>query len=135
MNKFLWVLTVLGCVIGGLIGVGGVVLANGAPQEAAAAAIAVACAVIPYCLARAADELGKNNRQCPYCAGSIKKESEICKFCKNELPYEEDLLPATVECPACKRELGLCAKERIERKYECSSCGKHINMTDSEMRS
>ena len=38
---------------------GGVASAQGAPQEAAAAAIAVDLAVIPYCLARAVSEMGK----------------------------------------------------------------------------
>src|SRR5215510_3613369 len=125
MNKFLWVLTLLGCIVGALIGVGGVVLAKGAPQEASAAAIAVACAVIPYCLARAVDQLNRSNiRKCPYCAGSIRKEAEICKFCTNELPDQEKLLPEVVNCPACKVELYLRVKERIEWKFVCDSCGK-----------
>ena len=34
----------------------GVMVANGAPQEAAVAAIAIAMAVIPYCLAKAVTE-------------------------------------------------------------------------------
>jgi hypothetical protein len=55
--KTLWLLTIVGCFVGGLIGMVGVVAAKGAPQEASAAAIAVACAVIPYCLARAVSEL------------------------------------------------------------------------------
>jgi magnesium-transporting ATPase (P-type) len=60
MKKILWVLTIIGSVIGGLIVLGGVLGASGAPQEAAAAAIGVACAVIPYCLARAVSEIGKS---------------------------------------------------------------------------
>ena len=57
MIKVLWVFTLLGSLLGGLFGVLGLLTAHGAPQEAAAAAIAVACAVIPYCFARAASEL------------------------------------------------------------------------------
>jgi hypothetical protein len=57
MGKFFWAITLLGCAVGCLVGVGGVLFANGAPQEAAAASIAVACAVIPYCFARAVDEI------------------------------------------------------------------------------
>jgi hypothetical protein len=56
MKKFLWVITMLGSALGGLIGLAGVITANGAPQQAAAAAIGVGCAVIPYCFARAAQE-------------------------------------------------------------------------------
>jgi hypothetical protein len=57
MKAFLWALTIIGSVLGGFISVGGVLAANGAPQEAAAAAVGVACAVIPYCLARAVSEI------------------------------------------------------------------------------
>lgn len=57
MKSFLWTLTVLGCVVGGFVALVGVGGATGAPQEAAAAAIGVACAVIPYCLARAVSEI------------------------------------------------------------------------------
>jgi hypothetical protein len=57
MRTLLWLLTVVGSLFGALIGIVGVLTAHGAPQEAAAAAVAVACAVIPYCLARAVSEL------------------------------------------------------------------------------
>lgn len=59
MKKYLWILTAIGSVLGGLVGLVGVTAARGAPQEAAAAAIGIAFAVIPYCLARAASETGK----------------------------------------------------------------------------
>jgi outer membrane lipoprotein SlyB len=52
--KFFFGLAIAGALLGGLVLVGGLVLSNGAPQEAAAAAIAVACGVLPYCVARAA---------------------------------------------------------------------------------
>ena len=58
MKKFLWKLSALGSVLGGLVALIGVTAANGAPQEAAAAAMGIAFAVIPYCLARAASEMG-----------------------------------------------------------------------------
>jgi hypothetical protein len=57
MRTLLWLLTIAGSLFGALIGIVGVTAAHGAPQEAAAAAVAVACAVIPYCLARAVSEL------------------------------------------------------------------------------
>jgi hypothetical protein len=56
MQKFLWIVVIAGSLIGGSIAFFGVMLANGAPQEAAAAAVGLACAAIPYCLARAASE-------------------------------------------------------------------------------
>lgn len=57
MKAFLWALAVCGSILGGIVSVAGVLAAKGAPQEAAAAAIGVACAVIPYCLARAVSEI------------------------------------------------------------------------------
>lgn len=59
MKKFLWVMTAIGSVLGGLVVFLGVLGAKGAPQEAAAAAIGLSLAVIPYCLARAASEMNK----------------------------------------------------------------------------
>lgn len=61
--KFLWILTILGALLGGVVLVLGVAVAQGAPGEAAAAAMAVALAVITYCLARAAQEMGASKRQ------------------------------------------------------------------------
>ena len=60
MTKFLWGLTLIGSILGGIVVLLGVLGANGAPQEAAAAAIGVSLAVVPYCLARAASELDKD---------------------------------------------------------------------------
>lgn len=54
--KFWWYVTVFGSAFGmlvTLIAIG----AGSAPQQAAAAAIAVALAVIPYCMARSLSEL------------------------------------------------------------------------------
>ena len=49
-------LTIIGCIVA-LVPMAGVLMVNSAPQEGALAAIAVACAVIPYCFARAVDLL------------------------------------------------------------------------------
>lgn len=57
MARLLWVLTILGSLFGGLFVFFALTLSNGAPQEAAGAAIGIAFAVIPYCLARAVSEL------------------------------------------------------------------------------
>ena len=57
MKRKLWILTAVCSVLGALMALIGITSANGAPQQAAAAAIGIAFAVIPYCLARAAAEL------------------------------------------------------------------------------
>lgn len=59
MHTTLWIITVIGGLIGGFILITGLMSANGAPQEAAAAAAGVAFVVIPYCIARASDEISK----------------------------------------------------------------------------
>jgi hypothetical protein len=58
--KLLWILVLLGSVVGGFILIGGFTSANSAPQEAAAAGLALACAVIPYCLVRSIQELARD---------------------------------------------------------------------------
>jgi hypothetical protein len=56
--RFFWGVSMFAAILGGLYGVIGVtVIANGAPQEASAAAVACMVAIVPYCMARAVDEL------------------------------------------------------------------------------
>lgn len=55
--KALWVLTLLSAVAGAFLGIIGILEAKGAPQEASAAAIALAIAVIPYCFTRACEKV------------------------------------------------------------------------------
>lgn len=61
MKKALWIITIIGSILGALTAFAGVAGANGAPQEAAAAAMGLAFAVIPYCLARAASEISNSS--------------------------------------------------------------------------
>jgi hypothetical protein len=56
MPKFLWLVALLGALAGGVVLLLGFLFASGAPQEAAAAGLACGLAVIPYVLARAANE-------------------------------------------------------------------------------
>ncbi len=53
----MWIATIIMSLVGAVVGFGGMAAANGAPQEAAAAGMGLACAVIPYCIARALTEL------------------------------------------------------------------------------
>ncbi|MBC3421781.1 hypothetical protein [Pseudomonas sp. RW3S2] len=57
MAKFMWVVTIIMSLIGAIIGFTGMHAATSAPQEAAAAAMGLAWAVIPYCIAKALTEL------------------------------------------------------------------------------
>jgi len=59
MTNFFWSLVIIGSVFGAITAAIGVMYAKGAPQEAAAAAIGIALAVIPYCLAKAVSEMKK----------------------------------------------------------------------------
>ena len=59
MSKLLWALVLLAELAAGGILALTVSSAQGAPQEAAGAAIAAVVAVAPYCFARAYDELTK----------------------------------------------------------------------------
>lgn len=53
----LWIIPIIGVVIGGFILLTGFATANSAPQEAVVAALACACAVLPYCFTRAITEI------------------------------------------------------------------------------
>jgi len=59
MHTLVWILAILGSLIGAAVLLFGVLFAQGAPQEGAAAAIACAWAILPYVGARAVDELQK----------------------------------------------------------------------------
>lgn len=65
MKAICWSLTILGSLLGGFILFSGIAEARSAPQQAAAAAMGAACAVIPYCLARAVSELGGKAQAAP----------------------------------------------------------------------
>lgn len=54
---------IIGAVIGGFELLNTVTHAESAPQQAAGAALAAACAVVPYCLARAVQEIKREVQQ------------------------------------------------------------------------
>ncbi|WP_338805135.1 hypothetical protein WDV76_08925 [Xenorhabdus griffiniae] len=60
----LWFAVIVCSVLGFVIGLlPALTMAESAPQEAAGAAIAVACAVVPYCIARAVSMLSGNSKK------------------------------------------------------------------------
>lgn len=59
MVKVLWILTIIFSIIGAVLFAGAMSSANGAPQQAAGAAMALCFAVIPYVISRAVSELKK----------------------------------------------------------------------------
>ena len=63
MVAFFMVLTIIGCLLGGVELLGVMVSAKSAPQQAAGSAQAVAFAVLPYCLARAIQEIKRDSKE------------------------------------------------------------------------
>lgn len=63
--EFVWVLVIVGAVIAGGMLAMTFMSSMSAPQEAAGAAMAVGCVVIPYCFARAVTEIAKSNKEKP----------------------------------------------------------------------
>jgi hypothetical protein len=59
MKTALFVITIIAAVISGIFLFVGFYTANGAPQQAAAGAVAAAFTIIPYCLARGFEALEK----------------------------------------------------------------------------
>jgi len=86
-----WVVTIICAVLGFLTVATGIAEAKGAPQQAAAAAMGVAWAVIPYCFTRAVSAIQREvrdrqrTRRCPMCAELIRGEARVCRFCRQEL--------------------------------------------------
>ena len=72
--KVLWLLTSFAAVGAGMVGINGVLSATSAPQQAAAAAISVAIAIIPYCFTRACEKLA--NEEVDRLAMQLKKLNE-----------------------------------------------------------
>lgn len=95
MTTLLWIVTIIGSVLGAIALLFAMFGVNGAPQQGALAAIAVGLAAIPYCLARAASELSRENRsavssagqrKCQHCAEAIKQEAMVCRYCGRDVP-------------------------------------------------
>jgi hypothetical protein len=58
-RRFFWFVSALTALFGGAIGLFGGLVANGAPQQAAAAAMGCVIVIAPYVFARAVDELSR----------------------------------------------------------------------------
>lgn len=63
MIRLLYLLPIVGALLGGLALLVGVVSAKGSPQEAASAAIACALAIVPYVLVRSLEIMARSSRE------------------------------------------------------------------------
>ena len=61
MRALLWIVAMMGALGGAAILVLGAMFSNGAPQQAASAAMGIGAAVIPYVLARSWDEVARKH--------------------------------------------------------------------------
>ena len=62
MGRLLFLLPLIGSIIGGFVFLLAVIGANGAPQQAAGAAMALAFAVLPYVFCRSMQLMGQESR-------------------------------------------------------------------------
>jgi len=60
MHSVFWALAGLGSLVGGVMFFFALLTSNGAPQQAAGAALALGFAVLPYVFARAFDEMNRD---------------------------------------------------------------------------
>lgn len=119
IRAFFWTLAALAAVIAGFDLFTTVNIANGAPQQAAGAAMAAATAVVPYVFARAVDSITRSSqpatgsrgytpetRPCPSCAEPIRRGASVCRFCGQEvepLISESDVRAAKAGIAANRR--------------------------------
>jgi magnesium-transporting ATPase (P-type) len=61
MRKLLWTLTIIGALLGAMFVVAGLFGESRGPEQGVMATIGIACAVIPYCIARATSEFKNTN--------------------------------------------------------------------------
>ena len=63
MRKFLWILTFIGSILGGLRALYAFLFIQSWTDQATVTVMGIAFAVIPYCLARAASEMAKEESE------------------------------------------------------------------------
>jgi hypothetical protein len=95
MRTLLWIFTLISSLIGGFFLLSSFA-EKAAPQQAAAAAIGVGFAVIPYCFARAVTWLASNAtaRTCPHCAEPVRPVARVCPWCSRAIAIVEAPIPA-----------------------------------------
>src|SRR5215831_9465638 len=108
MKTASWVAVIVGSVIGGLVFVVGLATAEGAPQQAATAGMALAVVVLPYGFARAVGKLSvtplASEKACPFCAESVRREARKCRYCGSELAVTAPSdAPSDAICQVCSR--------------------------------
>ncbi len=95
MRYLLWIASFGAAIFSGFVFFQFMVAAQGAPQEAAAAGVALCIAVIPYVLARSWDEFWrplkrlseKSPAPCPKCRMPIDRLATLCPHCGTEAPH------------------------------------------------
>lgn len=77
LGRILWLLPVIGALIGGLVIVVTLGMSGGAPQQAAGFALACACSVVPYVLVRSVIAMTDENwqRDIKRIAGAVEKRT------------------------------------------------------------
>ena len=97
---FVWVLALIGSILGGFTLLG-VFLQTGAPQQGALAAIAVGLAVIPYCFARAIEKMRGNETPAPKWTPATVDGAITCRSCGKPIRPR----PGETHCYLCKNPL------------------------------
>jgi hypothetical protein len=114
----LWILVMLGVVIGAFQFMIGIALATSAPQQAAQAAMALAWAVLPYVFVRAIDGIVRNER-------SAEMRDLLRRLADAADANVVDLKPAQAVAAAP-------AATAWKDPSYCPSCGSHIGSSATQ---
>lgn len=127
MKHLFCIVTIVGGLIGALLLFFSFVASDSAPQQGALAAVAIGCAIIPYCIARSIQLLTDRKEELLRSVVSeIRRDSfasQLNESTERKIRQangeNQDDLRRTTSCPSC-------SAMNFPGAWVCSSCGKTL---------
>lgn len=127
MKQFFCIVTIVGGLIGALFLFLSFTATDSAPQQGALAAVAVGCAVVPYCITRAIQLMtDKREEILRSVVSEIRRgsfasqpDASVARTTRQEKAENNDVHGRTTSCPYC-------SETNIRGAWVCISCGKAL---------